>query len=173
MKGKIEPELYNKIYIIGSVASGKTTMAKKLSNLFNITWHELDNVVHMRLPGGDVTRSSEEITFEFNKIISCEKWIIEGVFRECFNEGFDKADSIILLNTPPYKRKCRIAKRWLCQRIRLEESNYVPTFKMLLRMYKWSSGFEKSKDTILKTLEPYIDKVIVLNDNTDIFDNKK
>jgi adenylate kinase family enzyme len=85
-------------------------LAKKLSNLLNIPEHELDNVVHMRLPNGNVRRSPEERDFEFNKIISCEKWIIEGVFRECFNEGFDKADTIILLNTPPYKRKCRKLK---------------------------------------------------------------
>ncbi|MCB2313092.1 hypothetical protein LGL55_17710 [Clostridium tagluense] len=171
MEDKLQPALHNKIYIIGSVASGKTTLAKKLSNLFDIAWHELDNVVHIRLPSGDVRRFPAERDFEFNKIISCDKWIIEGVFRDCFNEGFDKSDTIILLNTPPYKRKCRIAKRWLRQRLKLEKSNYVPTFKILLRMYKWSNGFEKSKDDILKILEPYKDKVIILSDNTDMINN--
>ncbi len=100
--------------------------------------------------------------------MNCERWIIEGVFRECFNEGFDKADKIILLNTPPYKRKCRIAKRWLCQKFKIEKSNYRPTLKMLLLMYKWSKGFEKSKGNIFKILEPYKKKVIILNDNTDM-----
>lgn len=160
--------MYDKIYIIGSVASGKTTLAKNLSDLYNIPWHELDNVIYIRLPSGDVRRSPEDIHNEFNKIINCEKWIIEGVFRKCFNEGFHKADTIILLNTPPYKRKYRIAKRWICQKFKLEKSNYRPTLKMLLLMYKWSREFEKSKDNILKILEPYKDKVIILNDSTDI-----
>jgi adenylate kinase family enzyme len=167
MKDKRENILHNKIYIIGSVASGKTTMAKKLSSLYNIPWYELDNVVHIRLPGGGRRRLPEEINYEFNKIINNEKWIIEGVFRECFNEGFDKAETIIVLNTPPYKRKYRIAKRWLRQRFKLEKSDYAPTMKMLLSMYRWSKGFEKSKNNILKILEPYKDKVVLLNDNTE------
>lgn len=166
----MENQLYSKIYIIGSVASGKTTMAKKLSKLLNIPWHELDNVFHMRLPSGHVKRTTEDTTLEFNKIINSEKWIIEGVIRECFNEGFDKADAIILLNTPPSKRKYRIAKRWICQRLKLEKSNYLPTFKMLKRMYKWSRGFEKSRENTFRILEPYNDKVILLKDNTDVFD---
>lgn len=158
--------LRNKIYIIGSVASGKTTMASKLSKQLNIPWYELDNVVHLRLPSGDVKRDAKERDFEFNKITCSDKWIIEGVYRQCFNNGFEKADTIILLDTPPFKRKYRIAKRWICQNLKMEKSNYVPTLKMLFLMYKWSNGFEKSKKDIFETLAPYNDKVIVLKDNT-------
>lgn len=35
-------------------------------------------------------------------------------------------------------------------------------------MYKWSRNFEKSKDDILQILEPYRDRVIILEDNTDL-----
>lgn len=35
----------NKIYILGSVASGKTTLAKNLSIKTNIKYYELDNVI--------------------------------------------------------------------------------------------------------------------------------
>lgn len=97
--------LRNKIYIIGSVASGKTTMARKLSKQLNIPWYELDNIVHLRLPSGDVKRDTKERDFEFNRITCSDKWIIEGVFHQCFNDGFEKADTIILLDTPPFKRK--------------------------------------------------------------------
>jgi len=38
----------SKVYIIGSVASGKTTMARRMSKNLNIPWYELDNVVHIR-----------------------------------------------------------------------------------------------------------------------------
>ena len=58
----------------------------------------------------------------------------------------------------------RIAKRWLRQKLKLEKSNYSPTIKMLLLMYKWSKGFKKSKKDILKMLKPYMEKVIILND---------
>jgi len=39
---------------------------------------------------------------------------------------------------------------------------------MLLLMYKWSNGFEKTKVDILKILEPYKNKVIIFNDTTDV-----
>lgn len=161
-------KLNTKIYIIGSVASGKTTLAKRLSHQLNIPWHELDNVVHVRLPSGDVKRSVEERDSMFNEIIDSERWIIEGVFRPCFNSGFDKADTIILLDTPVMKRKYRIFKRWISQKLKLEDANYKPTLKMLFLMYNWSSGFEKSKDDIFKMLGLYKEKVIILDDNKDI-----
>lgn len=36
------------------------------------------------------------------------------------------------------------------------------------QLYKWSRGFEKSKDDILEILEGYKEKVIILEDNKDI-----
>ena len=36
--------MYNRIYIIGPVGSGKTTFAMKLSELYNIKFYELDKV---------------------------------------------------------------------------------------------------------------------------------
>ncbi|WP_055668591.1 hypothetical protein [Desnuesiella massiliensis] len=159
--------LQTKVYILGSVASGKTTMAKSLSNALSIPWYELDNIFYKKLPGGDKRRDSEERDLEFNKIINSETWIIEGVFRECFNEGLDKADTIILLDVPPLKRKYRITKRWIFQNLKLEKCNYAPTIKMLFRMYKWSKGFEKSRDNILEILKPYNYKVVILKDNDE------
>ncbi len=157
-----------KLYIIGSVASGKTTLAKKLSKLLNTPWYELDNVVHLRLSTGDVKRSPEEIDFEFNKIINSEKWIIEGVIRKYFNDGFEKADTIILLDTPSYIRRYRILKRWARQKLKIEKANYTPTIKMLLLMYKWSKGFDKQRQEVLKDLTPYKEKVITITDVSDL-----
>lgn len=36
--------MYNKIYIVGPVGSGKTTFATKLSEKYNINYYELDKV---------------------------------------------------------------------------------------------------------------------------------
>lgn len=161
--------LHNRIYIIGSIASGKTTLAKKISNQLNIPWYELDKVVHVKLSSGDERRTPEERDLEFNKIIDSESWIIEGVFRKYFKTGFDKADTIILLDTPSFKRKYFIIKRWICQNLKLEKSDYVPTLKMLFLMYKWSNDFEKSRRGILEMLKCYNGKVIILKDNNEQF----
>lgn len=46
-----------KIDIVGSVASGKTTLSRKISKEFNIPHYEKDNVVWKRTPSGDVKRT--------------------------------------------------------------------------------------------------------------------
>lgn len=46
-----------KIHIIGSVGSGKTTLARKLSNQLGIPHYELDNVVWKRHKPRDIRRT--------------------------------------------------------------------------------------------------------------------
>jgi adenylate kinase family enzyme len=43
----------SKIYIVGIVASGKTTFAKQLSKITGIPWYELDNIVHDDIKKGE------------------------------------------------------------------------------------------------------------------------
>lgn len=158
-----------KIYIIGSVASGKTTLAKKLSKKLDISWYELDSIVHMKTDDGEVRRTPEQIDEEFNKILATEKWIIEGVARRYFDKGFKEADKIILVDTPPLKRKYRILKRWVHQNMKLEECNYKPTIKMLFSMYGWSNDFDKSKEDLMDRLHEHEDKLVIVRDgNVDI-----
>lgn len=49
-----------KIDIIGSVASGKTTLAKKISSKYQVPYYEKDNIVWERTPNGDKQRTPEE-----------------------------------------------------------------------------------------------------------------
>lgn len=161
----MEKKAKKRIYIVGSVGSGKTTLAKKLSARLNAPWYELDNVFHERVPKADRGRAKGERELVFKNILSSQKWIIEGVRRECFDEGFQNADRIIFLNTPPFIRKIRITKRWILQNLKLEKSEYKADFKMLLKMYQWSREFEKSKGELLKMLSAYKDKLIISKNN--------
>ena len=53
--------LPKKIHIIGSVGSGKTTLARQMSKKLNIPYYELDNVVWKRQKGHkDIRRSEQE-----------------------------------------------------------------------------------------------------------------
>lgn len=46
-----------KIYIVGSVASGKTTFAKELSVSLDIPWFELDCIVYQKTENGRYKRT--------------------------------------------------------------------------------------------------------------------
>ena len=61
-----------KIRIIGSVGSGKTTLAKELSLKLNIPYYEIDNVVWIRRKSGDIRRTDEEREEYLNAIIHSE-----------------------------------------------------------------------------------------------------
>ena len=161
-----------RIYIVGSVGSGKTTLAKRLSLQLNTPWYELDNVFHERIPKADRGRAKGERELVFKNILDSEKWIIEGVRRECFDEGFMKADIIIFLNTPQFIRQYRITRRWIRQKLKLEKCEYNADLNMLSKMFQWSKSFEKSKGELLKLLQPYKEKLVIMKNN-DIESTKK
>lgn len=71
-----------KIDIIGSVASGKTTLAKRISKKYGIPYYEKDNIVWKRTLNGDVKRNPEERDKYFYDIICENNWIVEGAPRK-------------------------------------------------------------------------------------------
>ena len=71
-----------KIDIIGSVASGKTTLAKRISKKYGIPYYEKDNIVWKRTLNGDVKRNPEERDKFFYDIINENNWIVEGAPRK-------------------------------------------------------------------------------------------
>lgn len=58
-----------RIYIIGSVGSGKTTFAKKLSIEKGIKHYELDELVWKRNNPVDIKRTDKEINLLFTNVI--------------------------------------------------------------------------------------------------------
>jgi adenylate kinase family enzyme len=158
-----------KLHIIGSVGSGKTTLARNLSTKLNVALYELDNVVWQRFESGDLRRSDEERDEYLRDILKLEAWIIEGVHHKWVQPSFEKADLIIFLDTPYFKRTIRIIKRFILQKLGVEKANYKPTIKMFKQMFAWNYLFEKeSKPEVIKILTKYSEKVIVLKDNDDI-----
>lgn len=152
-----------KLYIIGSVASGKTTTAKKLSKQFSIPYYELDSVVHAKGKNtriGNVKRSTIEIDMIFNGIIESQSWIIEDSLRKCFIKGLDKADTIIWLDIPYPVIRIRIFTRWIKQVLNIESCNYKPTISMLSNMIKWSRDFYKDKQKFINILQTHSNKLI-------------
>jgi len=158
-----------KIHIIGSVGSGKTTLARILSTKLCIPFYELDNVVWKRFKTGDIRRSVEERDHYLSEIINSEAWIVEGVHHKWVMQSFENAELIIFLDTDYSKRTVRIIKRFILQKMQLEKANYAPTFDVFKKMFAWNSYFEKeSKPEIVNILNKYNDKLIILNDNNEV-----
>ncbi|MCT8136617.1 DNA topology modulation protein FlaR [Anaerobacillus sp. CMMVII] len=158
-----------KVHIIGSVGSGKTTLARTLSTKMKIPFYELDNVVWIRNKSGDIRRSEKERDQYFNKIIQSETWIIEGVHHKWVSNSFREADLIIFLDIAFRKRKFRITKRYILQKLGIEKVNYKPSFKIYKKMFKWNAFFENvSKPEIINMLSEYDEKLLILKDNSEL-----
>ncbi|MBP3255854.1 MAG: AAA family ATPase [Clostridia bacterium] len=142
---------YNKIYIIGPVGSGKTTLSKVLSEKYNIKNYELDKVVWDD-DNGNIKRTDEEISELFNKIIDNDSWIIEDVGRKKFIDGIKKADITYYIDLPKITIYKRCIKRWIKQKAGKEKYNYKPTIKGLFEMLKWAKQDFKNKGEKIKRI---------------------
>ena len=163
---KIKPD---KIHIIGSVGSGKTTLARSLSARFKLPHYELDNVVWKRTDTRDIRRSEKERNEYLKSIVNTDSWIIEGVHYEWVAESFEKADMIIFLDISYRKRKYRIIKRFILQKLGIEKANYAPTLKIFRKMFVWNRYFEeKSRQEILTILGVFQTKLFIVKDSREI-----
>lgn len=152
-----------KLDIIGSVASGKSTLAREISEKYRIPFYEKDNIVWERTPNGDKKRSPDERDSIFKEIIEGENWIVEGTPRECLKESFAYSDYIILLDVNTYTRLFRVFRRWIRQRAGREKYNSRPTFKFLYYNIKWVFEFNADRKKIAESLSEYGTKYITFS----------
>ena len=153
--------MYNKIYIIGPVGSGKTTLSILLSKKYNIKKYELDRIVWDD-DNGNIKRTIEEINILFNKIINKKSWIIEDVGRKKFIEGIKKADMVYYIDLPKITIYKRCISRWIKQKTGKEKYNYKPTLKGLFEMLKWAKQDLKNKNEKIERIINYSKKYKIL-----------
>lgn len=149
-----------KILIIGTVGTGKTTLAKKLSEKYKIKYYEIDLIVHD--DENDRKRTISEQNDIIKKIDENEDWIIEGVLRKNLEYLLELADKIIYLDISKHERSKRILIRFIKQNLGIEKANYKPDLKMLRNMYKWSKKDEEGKEKFEEILNKYKNKLEII-----------
>jgi adenylate kinase family enzyme len=160
-----------KLYITGSVGSGKTTLARKISKITGIPCRHLDEVVHEEDPidsWGNRKRPVEVRDAIFAEILAEESWIMEDAGRECFLEGIRQADQVIFLDFPPLVRRKRILLRYMKQKLGLERCIYRPHFAVLKAMFRWADNYDSGKDNLKARIAPFRDKTVVLRSRRDV-----
>lgn len=150
-----------RVYIVGSVGSGKTTLAWKLSTMLGIPHYETDNFVWSRHPDGDIRNSIEVRNQLFLNAVHSPHWIIEGVHIDWNEEGFMNSDTIVFLDLPPRIRQRQFIIRYFRQITGREQANYQPSWAVFRKMFVWNRYFEETmKGQLLEMVKPYEKKLI-------------
>jgi adenylate kinase family enzyme len=148
-----------KVVIIGSGGAGKSTLARKLSEITGIEIYHLDKLFWQ--PGW-VSITREELADKIKAIIPRDSWIIDGNYSGTMEMRLEAADTIIYLDFPTIVCLWGIFKRWMMytgkerpditagcnEKIDWEFFNWVRTYrrrnrkKLLAMLDKYSDGRE-------------------------------
>jgi len=127
--------LGNKIVVVGPTGGGKTTFAKKLSQLININHYELDALFWK--PGW-VESGNDEFRKKINDVTEQSAWIIDGNYARNQDLTIGKADSVIWLDRGKFRSVYRVMMRSLKRLIDKKPlwNNNYESFGMHLNLKK-------------------------------------
>jgi adenylate kinase family enzyme len=87
----------NKVIILGSPGSGKSTFAKALQKLTNLPLYHLDNIWWKR---NKTHISRAEFDLELNNILCQKNWIIDGDYSRTYEIRLKYCDTVFFLDYP-------------------------------------------------------------------------
>ena len=133
---------HQKLHIIGGPGSGKSYIARRLSEKYRLPRHDLDDIFWDRSHADYIRSGDEARQRNLESILANEAWIIEGVYYKWLEKSFEGADKIIVLNAPVLLRQWRILRRYLGYKLsRSHEKN--ETFANLIELMSWNQKYDR------------------------------
>jgi len=130
-----------RIRVLGTSGSGKTYLAKKLSNGLNIKYYDLDDIFWIKKYTKKLKKCKRKEKTQ--KLVKRKKWVIEGIYGDWSLSSFKKSDLVIWLD-PPFKvRSWRIFKRFLKRK---SDKNIKEGWKDCLGLIKYSGKYKKKSN---------------------------
>ena len=158
-----------KIRIIGCSGSGKSYLARGLSqklgieayDLDDIQWDNTQNTYGIKMP-------KEKRAALLAEILAKESWIIEGVYHSWVQDSFTDADVIYLIEMPKRLYKARIIRRFIRRKLGIEKGK-KESLGSLLALLKWTDKFmSENMKEIDELLTPLADKVVRLKKKKEV-----
>ena len=111
------PLSYQRLSVVGTIGSGKTTFARKTSNIIHAPHIELD-ALHWELNW--VEAPNDLFQERVKQSLQGDSWVVDGNYHQVRDIVWSRADTVVWLDYPFRTIIARLAKRTL-RRIRTHE----------------------------------------------------
>ncbi len=133
---------HRKIHIMGGPGSGKSFIAARLSQRFDLPAFDLDEIFWDRTAGRYGVRAPAATRdAALGRILDAPGWIIEGVYYGWLSRSFAAADRIVILTPSVWTRDVRLVRRFL-QRHVGRPSGHRESVADLWRLIRWNHRYE-------------------------------
>ena len=165
-----------RISIIGHSGSGKTILAKEISESFSIKHIQLDrfwfeagglDIMNKKSPEfeSEHERVRRYIKKNILKAISSDSWVSDGFYSNIQPEIANKADVVIFLDTPLWRRLLNQVKRVIGQADRHSELNAWNEFTFFFEIIRRHFAF---RPKFQEFFSKYKNKVVTLRSRQEI-----
>jgi len=161
----------NRVMVLGSAGSGKSTLSQNLGMIFNLP------IIHLDMyfwKSNWVMTPDEEWDQIVNDFALQEQWIIDGNYSRTIDLRIERADLIIYLDMPRWLCLLRVLKRRIMyhNRTRPDMNEGCPE-KIDFEFLKWIWNYRKrSRMKTIKKLEQVrgIKEVVILKNQKQVND---
>ena len=169
-----------KVFITDGPASGKTTLAQRITAALNAPAYNLDSVyLNMERTAPD-DRIQALFKEEVARITATDAWVAEGAYLGLTEPLMRYAELVLWLDVPWRVASYRILSRHV--KASIARNNRFPGWRRLYRFWRLSSkyysnqnppglnryGVPSTRATAIELLEPYKDKLVVCRTQKDV-----
>lgn len=157
-----------KIHVIGGSGCGKSTLARTLAARMGVEAVDLDEIFWDSANGYGKKREPEERHKRLAAVLEKGRWVIEGVYDKWVGESFARADCVIVMDVPLWRRQWRILRRsW--RRWRGVEKGKKETMISVVKLLEWNARYDKECRTrFMATLQEMGAKVKVVRNKKEV-----
>lgn len=159
-----------RLHILGGAGSGKSHIARQVSEHFAIPHYDLDDLFWDKTANEYGIKASESERDEaLQAMVSKNDWIIEGVYIGWAGPSFRLADKIFVLTPPLSIQEERIWRRHK-DRMSGKIASKKDSYESVVELVEWNRKYNAQSLPRFISNSEHKDKIIVLDSNTEVFE---